>query len=189
MHNQTMCITLLFSFTELCPLVIFGMNSVSPCIILIPSKMFSRYLVQMSSVIRQCADNKNHYFTYIFYDIMPLCIFRFGNVVGLITPKAFEIFLRNLVNIQGITRQCAEIKNYNSTDNLYGAILLRKFQYKNRVRSVTIKTVNLFLQNLVQIQSRSPSADMQRTRTITPLIFLTELNPSVILSMAFVSTP
>ena len=124
----------------------------------------------------------------ILWNHAPL-FFRYDNVVGIITLKAFEIFLRNLVNIQGITRQSAEIKNYNSTDIFYGAIILCKFQYEHRVRSVTIKTVNIFLQSLVQIQSRMPSADMQRTRTITPLIYLTELCPSVILSMAFVSTP
>ena len=71
--------------------------------------------------------------------------------VRFITLIPFEIISRNLAHIYSMTRQRAEINNGHSTYIFCGVIPLCNFQYKNRVRSITLVPFEIISQNLVEI--------------------------------------
>ena len=100
---------------------------------------------------RQHAEIKNRHSTYIFCGIIPLCNFQTRNRVHSITLISFEIISQNLVEIYSMTRQRAEINNGHSTYIFCGIIPLCSFQYKNRIRSITLIPFQIISQNLAQI--------------------------------------
>ena len=68
-----------------------------------------------------------------------------------ITLIPFEIISRNLVQILTMIRRRAEINNCHSTYIFCGIIPLCNFQYRNRVRSITLILFEIISQNLVEI--------------------------------------
>ena len=89
----------------------------------------------------------------MFCGIIPLCNFPYRNRVRSITLIPFEIISRNLVQILSMTRRRAEVNNGHSTYIFCGIIPLCNFQYRNRVRSITLIPFVIISQNLVEIKS------------------------------------
>ena len=108
-----------------------------------------------------------------------------------------------------MTRRCAEIKNGYSTYIFYGIIPLCNFQYRNRVRSITLIPFVIISQNLVVSngikvieRTRFLYRELQRVIipqkkvggvtvvnlcTVTPPTFFVELFPFVIFRIEIVS--
>ena len=84
-----------------------------------------------------------------------------------------------------MTRRHAEINNRHSTYIFCGIIPLCNFQYRNRVRSITLIPFEIISQNLVEYKA-GPD-DLQRSTTLTPPTFFVELFPFVIFRIEIVS--
>ena len=100
-------------------------------ITLIPFKIFSWNLVQVYIIIRQCAQNKNRHYTYIFYGIIPLWIFSYENRVCFDTVE--NIFMNLCTNINNHQTMCrwnyaplkfliwksCQLYNFNTVENIF----------------------------------------------------------------------
>ena len=140
-----------YIFCGIIPLCNFPYRNRVRSITLIPFKIISWNSAQIQSMTRWHAEIHNIYSTYIFCGIIPLCNFPYRNCVHSITLVPFEIMSQNLVEIYSMTRRCAEINNGHSTYIFCGIIPLCNFQYRNRVRSITLIPFEIILQNLVEI--------------------------------------
>ena len=88
-----------YYFTHVCLSVRLSVTDRVHLITLKHYEIISRYLVQIFTMIRQCAEDKNHNFTYIINEIMHLCYFQCENRVCSTILKPFKVFSRNLVHI------------------------------------------------------------------------------------------
>ena len=134
---------------------------------------------------RRSAEINNRHSTYIFCGIIPLCNFQYRNRVHSITLIRFEIISQNLVEIYSMTRRGAEINNRHSTYIFCGIIPLCNFQYRNRVRSITLISFEIISRNLVQYKAWP--AILQRLKLVTPLTLFAELFPFLISRIDIVS--
>ena len=67
------------------------------------------------------------------------------------TVNPLEIFLRDLVKILSIIRQCAENKNLNSIYFFLRNYAPLKIHHGNQIRSITLKPLEVYSRNWVQI--------------------------------------
>ena len=134
---------------------------------------------------RRRVEIDNGHSTYIIYGIIPLCNFQYRNRVRPITLIPFEIISQNLVEILSMTRRCAEINNGHSIYIFGGIISLCNFQYRNRVRSITLTPYEIISQNLVKYKAWPD--DVQRMTMIIPPTFFAELFSFVSFSIEIVS--
>ena len=116
-------------------------------------KIFSRNFVQKLSIIRHCAENKNHNSIYKFYGIMPHCNFKEWKSCLFHNSETVRYFLETLYKYKASSDKVQRTRTISSPKFFYRIMSLCNFKYGNCVWSLTLKPFEIFSQNCVQIQS------------------------------------